>query len=213
MIAVRLDEPLPAGVLEGLPHRALGHLGVAAQHPHAVGQLVELAAGHRDADADRQALAERAGGDVGRRDPRRRVALQPRAELAERQQLLVVDRADRLQHRVVQRRRVALGEDQVVVGRVLRVRVVQPQMPVEQDGHQVGGGHRGGGVARAGGGRRADRVHPQLLAELAPEVGVVGHTTPPPASSACSPGLRSGPRRTWRTSPRPRARSSAITSS
>ena len=68
-------ELLPAGVLEGLPHRALGHLGVAAQHPHAVGQLVQRAAGHRHADADRQALAERAGGDVGRRDARRRVTL------------------------------------------------------------------------------------------------------------------------------------------
>ena len=118
-------EPLPAGVLEGLPHRALGHLGVAAQHPHAVGQLVQRPARHRDADADRQALAERAGGHVGRRDPRRGVALEPRVELAERQQLLVVDRADRLQDRVVERRRVALGEDQVVVGRVVRVGVVE----------------------------------------------------------------------------------------
>ena len=29
-------EALPAGVLERLPHRALGHLRVAAQHPHAI---------------------------------------------------------------------------------------------------------------------------------------------------------------------------------
>ena len=33
----------PAGVLDGLPHRALGHLRVTAQHPHAVGQPVEVA--------------------------------------------------------------------------------------------------------------------------------------------------------------------------
>ena len=123
MIAVRLSRPVPAGVLERLPHRALGHLGVAAQAPtrgRAAGRarLPAIAT----PTADRQALAERAGGHVGRRDPRGRVALEPRAELAERQQLLVVDRARRLEHRVVQRRRVALGEDQVVVVRVVRVR-------------------------------------------------------------------------------------------
>ena len=86
-------QALPAGVLEGLPHRALGHLGVAAQAPHAVGQLVEMAAGHRDADRDRQALAERARRHVRRRDPRRGVALEPGVQLAEGQELLVVDRA------------------------------------------------------------------------------------------------------------------------
>ena len=169
-------QALPAGVLEGLPHRALGHLGVAAQAPDAVGQLVEAARGHRDADGDRQALAERARRHVGRRDPRRRVALQPRVELAEGEELLVVDRARGLEDRVVQRRRVALGEDQVVVGRVRRVGVVEPQVAVQQDGHQVGGRHRRGRVARARGGGAADGVDPQLLAELAPEVAsLAGH--------------------------------------
>ena len=149
MIAVRLSRPSQPACWKA------SHIEPSAisESPHSThtryGQLVERPAGHRDADADRQALAERAGGDVGRRDARRRVALEPRAELAEGQQLLVVDRADGLQHRVVQRRRVALGEDQVVVGRVLRVRVVQPQVAVDQHGHQVGGGHRGGRVARS----------------------------------------------------------------
>ena len=169
-------QALPAGVLEGLPHRALGHLGVAAQAPDAVGQLVQVACRHRDADRDRQALAERARRHVRRRDPRGGVALQPRVELAEGQELLVVDRARRLEDRVVQRRGVALGEDQVVVGRVGRVVVVEPQVAVQQDGHQVGGRHRGRRVAGAGGGRAADRVDPQLLAEVAAEVAsLAGH--------------------------------------
>ena len=56
------------GVLERLPHRALGHLAVAAEHPHAVRDAVEVLAGERHADADRQALAERAGRDVDPRD-------------------------------------------------------------------------------------------------------------------------------------------------
>ena len=160
-------EPVEGGVLERLPHRALGHLGVAAQAPHAVGQAVELLARERHADRDRQALAERAGGHVDPRDDRDRVALELGAERAERQQLLVGDRAGRLEHRVVQRRRVALGEDQVVVVRVLRVLVVEPEVLLHQDRHQVGRRHRGrrvAGVGRRGG---ADGVDAQLLAELA----------------------------------------------
>ena len=174
MIATRLSRPSqpacwkashiePSAISES-PHR----------HQHAVRQLVQVAAGHRDADRDRQALAERARRHVGRRDARGGVALEARVELAERQQLVVVDRAGRLEDRVVQRRRVALGEDQVVVGRVGRVLVVQPQVPVEQHRHQVGGRHRGRRVAGVGGGAAADGVDPQLLAELALEVGALG---------------------------------------
>ena len=160
-------ELLVRGVLEGLPHRALGHLGVAAQAVGAERQAVEPLAGQRDADRDRQALAERPGGHVDPRDDRHGVALELRAELAEAEQVLVRDRARRLQHRVVQRRRVALGEDQVVVVRVVGVLEVEVQVLVEQDRHEVGRRQRGGGVTR---GRRrggADRVDAQLLAELA----------------------------------------------
>ena len=193
-------EALPAGVLDRLPHRALGHLAVAAQAPDAERQAVEPLAGQRDAGRDRQALAERAGGHVGGRDARGRVALEPRAELAEGQQLLVVDPPGRLEHRVVERRRVALGEDQVVVG--------VAQVPVDEDGDQVGRRHRRGGVAGAGGGAGADRVHAQLLPQLPPELG------PSPmhaarAGRAWPRGRRTARGTTWRTSRRPRARASA----
>ena len=160
-------EAVEGGVLERLPHRALGHLRVTAQAPHAVGQPVELLARGRHADRDRQALAERARGHVDPRDDRDRVALELRAELAEREQLLVRDRPGRLEHRVVQRRRVALGEDQVVVVGVVRVRVVELQVLLHQDRHQVGRRHRGRRVAGVGGRGGADRVDPQLLAQLA----------------------------------------------
>ena len=166
MIAVRLSRPSQPACWNA------SHIEPSAisESPHSThtryGQLVERLARHRDADADRQALAERAGGDVGRRDPRRRVALEPRVELAERQQLLVVDRADRLQHRVVQRRRVALGEDQVVVGRVVRVRVVELQVAVDQHRHQVGGGHRRGRMAGAGRSRACGRSRPAAAARV-----------------------------------------------
>ena len=63
-------ELVERGVLERLPHRALGHLAVAAQAPDAVREPVEVLAGERHADRDRQPLAERAGGDVDPRDAR-----------------------------------------------------------------------------------------------------------------------------------------------
>ena len=155
------------GVLERLPHRALGHLGVTAQAPHAVGQAVELLARERNADRDRQALAERAGGHVDPRQHRDRVALELRPELAERQQVLVRDRSGGLEHRVVERRRVALGEDQVVVIGVLGVLVVEVEVLLHQHRHQVGRRHRGRRVAGVGGGGGANRVDAELLAELA----------------------------------------------
>ena len=135
-------------VLERLPHRSLGHLAVAADAPHAIRQPVELLAGERHADRDRQALPERAGRDVDPRDHRRRVPLEPRAELAEGQQLLVGDRAGGLEDGVDERRRVALREDQVVVPRVVRVVEVVAEVLREEHGHQVGRGHRGRRVAR-----------------------------------------------------------------
>ena len=162
-----------AGLLEGLPHRALGQLGVAAEHPDPEVGALEPLAGERDPDRDRQALAERAGGDVDPGDLRRRVALQARAELAEGEQLLVVDRAGHLVHAVEQRRGVALGEDEVVVGRVLGRGEVVAQVPREQHRHQVGGRHRGGRVAGAGGGGGADRVDAQLLGELVQLLAII----------------------------------------
>jgi hypothetical protein len=70
-------ELVERSVLGRLPHRPLGHLAVAAEHPDARRQPVELLRRERHADADRQALAERARGDVDPRQHRRRVPLEP----------------------------------------------------------------------------------------------------------------------------------------
>ena len=163
-------------VLERLPLRALGDLAVAAERPDAERQPVELLAGERHADRVRQALAERAGRDVDPRDPRRRVPLEDRVELPVRQQLLLRDRAGGAEHRVEERRRVALREDEPVVVRVVRVVEVVAQVLREQHGHQVGRGHARGRMAGARLRGGADRVDPQLLPQLAPELDVVhGH--------------------------------------
>jgi hypothetical protein len=98
------------------------------------------------------------------------VALQPAAQLAERVELGVLDGAGRLQARVEEGRGVALREDQVVARRIVGPVHVEPQVPVQQDGHQLGGGHRRGRVARPGGGARANRVDPQLLGQLVAKV-------------------------------------------
>ena len=92
-IAIRLSSPANAAC-SNASHIDPSASSLSPQSaPHAVRQPVELLAGERDADRDRQALPERAGRDVDPGDLRRRVALEPRAELAERQQLLVRDRA------------------------------------------------------------------------------------------------------------------------
>ena len=163
----QVGQPVVGRLVERLPHRALGHLAVAAQHPHPVRQLVEVLAGQRDADAVGQPLAQRAGGDVDPRQHRGGVALQRRAESPVAvHQLLVGDDARRLEHRVQQRGGVALGEDQVVVGRVVRPLPVVAEMPGQQHRHQVGGRHARRRMAGPGGRAGPDRVDPQLLGEL-----------------------------------------------
>jgi hypothetical protein len=150
-------------VLEGLPHRALGHLAVSAERPDAVRDAVEALPGEGDADRDRQALAERAGRHVHPGQNRGRVSLEPAPELPEGEELLVRDRAGRLVDRVDEGRGVPLREDQVVVGRVLGVVEVVAEVLVDQDRHQVGRRHRGRGVPRLGDRGRADGIDPQLL--------------------------------------------------
>jgi hypothetical protein len=159
-------QALHAGMLDGLPDRSLGHLGIAAQRPHPVGQPIQLSRAQCDARGDRHSLTERTGRHVDPGQLRRGVSLQPGTELAEGQKLLVGDGAGGGEHRVDERRRVTLGEDQVIVVGVGRIGVVVAQMARHEDGHEVGRGHRRRGVAGGGGIRRANRVDAQALGEL-----------------------------------------------
>jgi hypothetical protein len=161
-------EPVVGRVLERLPHRALGELGVAAKHPDAIREAVEVLARDGHADADGQSLAERARGDVHPRQHRRRVALESGAELPVAREVVLGDHARRPENPVEQRRRMALGEDETVVRRRFRIRPVVPEMAVHQHRHEVGRGHPGGWVAGAGDRARADRVDAELLTQFAP---------------------------------------------
>ena len=82
-------------------------------------------------------------------------------------QLLVRDDARRLEHGVQQRGRVPLGEDQVVVGRVVRLPPVVAEIPGLQHRHHVGGRHARRRMTGPGGGAAPDRIDPQLLGQLA----------------------------------------------
>ncbi len=156
------------GLVEGFPDRALGHLAVTAQDPDPERGLVQVLAGQRDPDGVGQSLAERAGRHVDPGQRRRRMTLQPGSETAVAgHELIVRDDPDSLIDRVEQRRRMTLGEDQVIVGRAGRLVPVIPKMPPDEDGHQVSGRHARSRVTRPGGRTRADGVNAQLLGELA----------------------------------------------
>ena len=142
-------EAVVRGVLERLPHRALGQLRVAAQHPDPVREPVEVPAGDRHADADRQPLAERPGGNVDPGEDRRRVALERAAERPVAVEVLLGDHARSAEDPVEERRCVALREDETVVRRGLRIRPVVAEVAVHEHGHEVGGRHAGGRVAGA----------------------------------------------------------------
>jgi hypothetical protein len=86
------------------------------------------------------------------------MALHAAAEPAKRHQFLVGDGACSLVEGVEQRRGMALGEDQVIVGRVVRSGEVILEVFRHQHGHQVGGGQRRGGVAGTGSGGGPDAV-------------------------------------------------------
>ncbi len=170
------------GMLEGLPHGALRHLAVAAEHPHPVGQAVEALAGQRHPHADGQALAEGAGGHVDPGQDGGGVTLVAAAEGAEAEQIVVGSHAHRLVEAVQQRRGVALGEDEMVVVGVGRIGEVVVEVLAGQHGHEVGGRHRRRRVTRVRPRRRPHRVDSQLLTELLPLLLVVH---PQPSLPGC----------------------------
>ena len=147
-------------VLEGLPHGAFGHLGVAAQDVGAGVQLVKVFARQREADPEGEPLAQGAGGYVNPRYAGGRVSFVDAVEAAEAHEVFFGDGPGGLVDRVQERRGVAFGEDQAVVGRVLRRVEVVAQVLAHQHRHEVRRRHRGRGVPGPCGPTGADAVHP-----------------------------------------------------
>ncbi len=143
------------------PHRALGGLAVAHHHVDALVALVEL--GHRGhAHADRQALAERAGGDVHERQRYGGMALEIGVDLTQVQQIVTLQVAGFGPGGVEHRRCVALREDEDIVGRIRRILGIVAHGLKEQRRHQLGRGGASGGVAAAGGAGGSHRIDAHL---------------------------------------------------
>src|SRR2546427_7557608 len=167
-----VGEALVTRVVEPLPDRPLRELAVAGERPHVVRSAEPALPGQRDPDRDRETLAERARRDIDPWDDRRRMPLEPAPALPERHELLVRDRAGGAEERVVERRGMALAEDQVIVGRVLRLGPVVAEVAGEENGDQVGRRQRRRRMAGARDRRAADRVGAQLARERLVDVEV-----------------------------------------
>jgi hypothetical protein len=170
------DQVVEAGVCcagECLPDRAFGELAVPGEDPDAVGKSVECFAGERDPYSDGEAEPERAGGDLDPRQSWGGVPLESAAHLAVAHELFVGDRARGAVERVEKRRRVAFGEDQVVVGWIIRSVEVVAEVVGEENGYEISGGHPGARMSRARGCGGAHGVDAELLRELTPEGKVV----------------------------------------
>ena len=93
-------------------------LAVAQQHIGPVIQIIQPGA-KRHADADAQALAQRTGGHIDKRQARRGVAFEVASELAQLQQFFNREQPGLSPGRVQQRGRMAFGENETVVVVVL----------------------------------------------------------------------------------------------
>ena len=115
------------------PDRAFGRLAVAEQH---VGAVVGLdpARVERAADRGADALAERAGGDVDERQPRRRMTFEIGADLAQLQQLGAIERAGLGPRGVENRRGVPLRQHEAIAVRVVRILRIEAHLGEEQRG-------------------------------------------------------------------------------
>ena len=91
------------------------------------------------------------------------------------QELLLGDHACRPEHRVQQRRGMALREHEVVVGREVRPVPVVAKVAAHEDRHEVGRRQRRRGMTRARGGAAPDGVHTQLAREQADVLERLSH--------------------------------------
>src|SRR5688500_11396068 len=98
------------------------------------------------------------------------MTLEARTELAKREELRIVDRSRRAEHRVHERRRMARREDEVIVRKCLGLVELVAKVTGEQHGHEIGGGQRRCRMARSSGSRTADAVRTKLARQRAVQI-------------------------------------------
>ena len=146
---VELHRPGPAARLVA---DALLEVAVATEDPGLVGDM-RLLRGEREADAHRDALAERAGGHLhAGQKAALRVPRAARAPLAEGLELVHREtaHAGEVEKRVDERARMPAGEDEAVAPGPERVLGVYVEELEPQDEREVRHSHRGAGVAGVG---------------------------------------------------------------
>ncbi len=147
------------------PHRAFGHLAVAEEH---VGAVVGLDAprverrSHTRADA----LAERAGRHVDKRQSRRRVPLEVGVEPAQLEQIRAGEEPGVRPGRVENRRRVPFRQHEAVVVGILRVLRIEAHLAKKDGRDNLGRGHARRRMTAPGLGRRLDRIDTKLGGEV-----------------------------------------------
>ena len=148
------------GRLPGLALLAVA-VGEHAEDVRGVVEAVE-AQGERDAEAHREALAERAGGDLDAGGlVHVRVALEVRADLAQAHQVLEREVAVVGERGVLDRRGVALAEHEAVALGPLRVARIVAQDAVVERGEDVRRRQRRVEVAGLGDGEHPHALHAQ----------------------------------------------------
>ena len=170
-------EPELGGRGGGFPVLSFAELAVAGQDVGVIALLVDPG-GQRVADADRESLAERAGGGLDSGQPLHvGVPLERAAQLAQSHDLVVREVAGLGERRIEDRRRVPLGEDEAVAVGPVGVLGVVPQDSAEIEGrHDLGGRQRAAGMARARLGRHLQNVCPDRFGPGQECVKVVGHS-------------------------------------
>ena len=156
----RLSSRSIARDVGGLPHRPFGRLAVAEQ---AVGAVVgpDAAGVQRAADRGADALAERSGGDVDERQPRRRMAFEIGVDPPQLQQLGAIEGAGLGPRGVENRRRVPFRQHEPIAARVAADPSDRTASRRRTAPPRVGRRAAARRMSAAGLGRRRDRVDPQ----------------------------------------------------
>jgi hypothetical protein len=158
----------------GFPDLPFLDLAIAQNDVHARREPVEFRA-DRHAEADRQPLAERAGGALESGDkPFVRMALVDRAQLAQSVQLIRRRVPTLRQHRVEHRRGVALGKQEAVAFRPIRFRRVVAHRVEEKRHQDLDGRQRAPGMSRLGGGDHLDDLPARRAADSGQLLNILG---------------------------------------
>jgi hypothetical protein len=181
------------GQLGGFPHRALGDLAITHEDEDA-GVRPGESRTHGEAEADAEALPERAGRHVDERQPRGGMALEVTVDLPQVCEVVTIHHAHRGPCGIQQRRRVSLAEHEPVGDRVARMIGIDAHGVEEHRGREIGRRGAGRGVTACGRGGGAYAVDSKLGGDVLqgeePRIGRHTYSHAPERSAMQAPLAR-----------------------